>query len=490
MITVITSAAILACMLPAQAAYAADATSCEFTVTADKKFVHPGDEVTFTLSVTPNGEVLGFEFDFGTLPTGFTYVEDSLTYLDTAKSTLKWTDFNAYVDDRIGFFVNDDTTAYSGGKLDIVTIKVKAGDEISKFEITPGEMIANNTVGDAIGVTLTQPDIKVPALKLVPETPATCEKEGNKAYYKCEDCDRIYETNDRTKPTTLDKVKTEKTAHDFSAEVVDAKYLKTKATCKDPAVYFKSCAICHEPGTETFTSGEKDPNNHGNIKVDTTTAKAATCTEDGYKGDSVCEDCGSRTKGDVIPATGHKGGKATCSAKAKCTECGEEYGELDPNNHAETEIKGAVEATVDKEGYTGDKVCKACGKIVEQGKKIPMKDPEPPMEELPDDPATSSSSASSSSTSSSSASSNSTPSSSSSSSSSPSSSASSSNTPSSSTSAPVSSSTQPDNTGNGNSGNTNTNGNSGNPATGITLTVVPVLLAAGAAVVIIKNKKR
>lgn len=67
----------------------------------------------------------------------------------------------------------------------------------------------------------------------------------------------------------------------------------------------------------------------------------------------------------------HTGGKATCTDQAVCTECGDSYSEVDADNHGETELKGAKEATETEPGYTGDTVCKDCGKIVESGKEIP-----------------------------------------------------------------------------------------------------------------------
>ena len=53
------SAAMLACPISATASFAADVSACEFAVTADKAFVHPGDTVTFTLTVTPTGDLYG-----------------------------------------------------------------------------------------------------------------------------------------------------------------------------------------------------------------------------------------------------------------------------------------------------------------------------------------------------------------------------------------------------------------------------------------------
>ncbi|MBO7519547.1 MAG: hypothetical protein J6T73_02110 [Clostridia bacterium] len=64
----------------------------------------------------------------------------------------------------------------------------------------------------------------------------------------------------------------------------------------------------------------------------------------------------------------HSGGTATCTAKAICEKCGEEYGELDPYNHAGgTEIRGAYSATCTNSGYTGDTYCSACGEKISTG---------------------------------------------------------------------------------------------------------------------------
>lgn len=43
--------------------------------------------------------------------------------------------------------------------------------------------------------------------------------------------------------------------HDYNQRVVDAKYLKSAATCTTPATYYYSC-VCGAVGTETFTDGE------------------------------------------------------------------------------------------------------------------------------------------------------------------------------------------------------------------------------------------
>lgn len=69
---------------------------------------------------------------------------------------------------------------------------------------------------------------------------------------------------------------------------------------------------------------------------------AATCTTDGVK-TYTCSICGE-TKTETIKATGH-----------------------------DVELQNAVEATCQQEGYTGDKVCKACGATLEKGTTIAKK---------------------------------------------------------------------------------------------------------------------
>ena len=57
------------------------------------------------------------------------------------------------------------------------------------------------------------------------------------------------------------------------------------------------------------------------------------------------------------------GGTATCTAKAKCADCGEEYGDTNPNHHGD-KLKHVVakDATTSEEGNIEYWHCEACGK--------------------------------------------------------------------------------------------------------------------------------
>ena len=69
------------------------------------------------------------------------------------------------------------------------------------------------------------------------------------------------------------------------------------------------------------------------------------------------------TCGAVFHKAAHSGGKATCTAKAKCADCGAEYGDTNPNHHGD-KLKHVVakDATTREEGNIEYWHCEACGK--------------------------------------------------------------------------------------------------------------------------------
>ena len=165
--------------------------------------------------------------------------------------------------------------------------------------------------------------------------------------------------------------KTAKSTHWFSEGNM---HLKSPATCVSRPVYYKNCGTCYYKGTETYVYewGNFDPNNHtGNEEI--RGAAEATCTQDGYTGDTYCKDCDALlSSGTVIPATGHVGGTATCKDSAVCKVCHKPYGEKDSSNHAGgTEVRGKKDATCTAAGYTGDTYCKGCDALLSSGTAIP-----------------------------------------------------------------------------------------------------------------------
>jgi len=270
-------------------------------------------------------------------------------------------------------------------------------------------------------------------MKFVAAKAASCTAEGNIAYWNCTKCGKYYSDNSGAKEISLADTVIAKLAHNYTvlkydannhwyqcascsaangreahkggtatcldkavcsvcnqaygalaehsyAEVAAAEYLKTKADCVNAAVYYKSCSVCKIASRETFTYGDADAENHiGDTYLEG--AKEATCTEDGYTGDTICQSCKAKlTEGQIIPkahsleeiaavdATHEQAGNIRYF---RCGVCGKLYAD----EKAETEI--ALEDTVIAKGehsygekYEYDeknhwKACE-CGQIVDK----------------------------------------------------------------------------------------------------------------------------
>ena len=110
--------------------------------------------------------------------------------------------------------------------------------------------------------------------------------------------------------------------------------------------------------------------------------KDATCTEDGYSGDTVCAICGKEiTKGETIQAKGHSWNEgvittaATCeNAGAKtytCTVCNATKTEaIDATGHTLVEV-AEQPATCTKAGHTAGTKCSVCGATISGMEEIP-----------------------------------------------------------------------------------------------------------------------
>lgn len=383
------AAALLVSAVPVISASAADVTSCEFVLTPDKSKVHPGENVTYTFSIIPNGDVYALQA-YLDLPKGFTLVENSGKLVDGIKEQLKWDDIAVTESDKLIFSGYTALNPYTNAtELKIATFTCTANSDAETGALSLSRFyVLNSNMDEPAELTTNFLPVTIPGLKKVAAKASTCKEPGNNEYYVCEDgCDRVYKDAERKVITTIAAETLALSEHLFTSETISADYLKSGANCQSPAVYYKRCVNCGEKGTETFTSGEKNPEKHtGNTEI--RNKKDATCKEPGYSGDTYCMDCGEKiSSGEEIPMA-HGGGKATCTKKAICDYCGEEYGELDPNNHGETELRNAVEATASNEGYTGDKYCKDCETLVEKGATIPKPDPTTPSGDKPSTPIT------------------------------------------------------------------------------------------------------
>jgi len=145
----------------------------------------------------------------------------------------------------------------------------------------------------------------------------------------------------------------EMAAHSFTAEKAEAQYLKSAATCTEKAVYYKSCAACGlsskgAAGEATFFSGNVLGHDWG----------AWTQNSDEKTHTRICKRDTSHTETENC-----HGGTATCTAKAVCTVCGGEYGEMAAHSFtaekAEAQYLKSAATCTEKAIYY--KSCAVCG---------------------------------------------------------------------------------------------------------------------------------
>lgn len=188
-----------------------------------------------------------------------------------------------------------------------------------------------------------------------------------------------------------------------------------KTTCTEDGFVTRKCKVCGTTKTETTKATGHAP--------EVLNAVEATCTEDGYTGDTYCKTCGALiSKGKTIDKLGHfydegkvikeatkeeeglkeytckRCGekkeetipkyehlhdsyeeivikKATCKEpgimRYQCTECDYYYDTVIPElGHGELEYRNQKEATCTEDGYTGDGYCKNCGELFLEGDVI------------------------------------------------------------------------------------------------------------------------
>lgn len=250
---------------------------------------------------------------------------------------------------------------------------------------------------------------------------ATCTEKGEETC-ECENCDKA-ETRE-----------TEATGHQHTTAVsAAAATCRTKGNiaywiCSDCGMKFKDSA-CTQEVTDVSTA--LDPNHHeGETEIQG--IRAATCSQNGYTGDTYCLACNEKIEdGETIDKLEHTPGKAvqenvvgaTCTLAGHydnvvyCSVCSEELiretvtgqtlnhtwdegkvtrnatctvtGEktftctvcktasrtesvpVDPSNHVHTEIISAVAPTCTSTGWTAETKCAACDTVIEAQKVVP-----------------------------------------------------------------------------------------------------------------------
>ena len=150
----------------------------------------------------------------------------------------------------------------------------------------------------------------------------------------------------------------------------------TEPTCSTKGKEIRTCKVCSKTEERAIPTIP-----HTVVKE---ADKAATCTENGYKGREYCSVCNTTIKErTIIPATGHDvklvGAKdSTCTSKGYsgdevCKTCRKTIKtghELPLAQHTPKKEEG-VAATCTNDGHEGNTVCEVCGKTLKEGKVIP-----------------------------------------------------------------------------------------------------------------------
>lgn len=264
-----------------------------------------------------------------------------------------------------------DTVTWDTGRSDIATV-----DNTGKVTaVAPGTAVIAARAGEKSAfctVTVVAAPCTHTYKTNIGEKPSTCTEQGWDAYSRCDNCGQRFdmEGNPISAIPYLSLA-----AHKYTANEKKPEALKTAGTCKDKAIYLRSCEVCGKVApSEAWGSffGDLDPNNHAG---GTTTVNASEPDHknqvDGYTGDTKCLGCKEIIAyGTSIPVGAHTpsstwnsnethhwkecttmgcgvvidGSKAehsstganvaTCQHKAVCDVCNVEYGALAAHNPA------------------------------------------------------------------------------------------------------------------------------------------------------------
>jgi hypothetical protein len=240
-----------------------------------------GDEVTVTVSLSGNPGISDMTLSLD-------YDETRLEFVGMVGEAFDANGGWTIGTNAVWSYSSADSNSSSNGKLLTITFQVKDGAPTGEASVTVQAEAYNI---DEDPVTINEGTAKV-AVEAAPctehkwddgvvTTEATCTEEGKKTY-TCANCGE-------TKTETIAA-----TGHSYASEVTQ------EATCTEEGVKTFICSKCDDTYTEAIA------------KIDHTPAEAkdgvkeATCTEDGYTGDTICSECQTvLTKGETIPATGH-----------------------------------------------------------------------------------------------------------------------------------------------------------------------------------------
>lgn len=162
------------------------------------------------------------------------------------------------------------------------------------------------------------------ALTFVPTKTPTCQDAGNRAYWQCS-CGKVYDTDaDRTELASADTCQLPKDPNNHVG-------FKTEWSM-DADNHWHACTACgagkNALAAHVFDNSCDTTCNTCGYTREITHTPSADYSHDDTGHWKVCSVCGKT----IEALETHKGGKATCIAKAICTVCGQPYGTTGAHN--------------------------------------------------------------------------------------------------------------------------------------------------------------
>ena len=290
----------------------------------------------------------------------------------TSPVTLNWVSYSQNVTGNIVYATLTFTVASEATEGDKnIEVSYESGNI---FRYSSGTYATQDLVEANVDPSITNGKITVVSClhantTVVPAVASTCKTAGHAEYTKCDDCGAVISGSDAALP--LDAAN-----HEGDTEVRNAK----PASCSEKG--YTGDTYCKACNTMITKGQDIDKTAH---------TEASTWSYDANNHWKICTACEWILENTVAA---HSGGTATCTKKAVCAVCGQEYGDVDSSKHTEastwsydstghwkecTECKQVIgesvshdfeekvlkEATTEEAGSKAN-VCKVCGYTDEQ----------------------------------------------------------------------------------------------------------------------------
>lgn len=310
--------------------------------------VYENGTARLNISTTPNKDndnytTIKLELPGAVSVSNVTLDKTTITLSDgqTAKLTATVTPEDA---DNKNVSWSSDNTAVATVAADGTVTAVKAGTAKITVTTVDGSKTATCTVTVNCNHNITKTEAKT----------VTCEEDGNKEYWSCSKCDKIFEDEQGDKELTLTDVVIKATGHsagdvwdhddtnhwktctkcgnklnESSHSSTDYKFNEGSADCTKDGTETAKCDVCGMTHTRT-AAGTMLKHSWDEWKK----VKEPTCTEPGSE-QSTCTVC-NKTETREIAATGHSWGEWVRMKEPTCTEPGSESSTCAVCNKTET----------------------------------------------------------------------------------------------------------------------------------------------------------